>query len=227
MQEESPALSRGAGNLVFIPPGMPLHHAVRNGYEGEFLWVCFPPLPSWMHWLQLPVGGSQPLFVSIDEYGDRERIEYAFRRLIREHDGSGPFREALTMNALEEVMLLSSRQLRQSRAHSLRDRRIDEVLRLLVLHYKKPVSVEWLAKKVFLSSSRLSHLFKEQTGETIKEALLKIRIQQAAQHLTFTTRKVAEVAGDVGFQCPFYFARKFKSFMGETPTTYRNQATRL
>ena len=51
-----------------------------------------------------------------------------------------------------------------------------------------------------------------------------IRLKRAAQLLEKSQLSIAEIAYEVGFNNPKYFARTFKKRTGMTPTQYRRQA---
>jgi AraC family transcriptional regulator of arabinose operon len=85
-------------------------------------------------------------------------------------------------------------------------------------------TVETLAAAVFLSPSRLAHLFKEQTGQTVTDALRQLRLRQAARLLRHSGRSVQEIAAEVGFHCSFHFSRRFRQAFGASPRLYRVQA---
>ena len=100
------------------------------------------------------------------------------------------------------------------------DPRIEETLYLLAQRMQETVRVEELARSVGLSPSRLSHLFKENTGESIVETLNRMRIKQAALLLAHTIRNVTEAAHDVGFQNYNHFTRQFRKYTGLTPSEF-------
>jgi len=101
------------------------------------------------------------------------------------------------------------------------DPRISDLLAWLQNEYREPVRIPELAKRCCLSPSRLSHLFRQQVGDTILGTVLKIRLEKAAELLAFTARQVAEIAEDVGFGCTDHFTRMFCKTYGKTPTEYR------
>jgi AraC family transcriptional regulator of arabinose operon len=76
---------------------------------------------------------------------------------------------------------------------------------------------------VYLSPSRLAHLFKAETGQTVTEALRQLRLRQAARLLRHSGRSVQEIAAEVGFHCPFHFSRRFRRAFGAGPREYRRQ----
>src|SRR5262249_10836673 len=103
------------------------------------------------------------------------------------------------------------------------DPRVRTVLDLLVRDLTATPSVEALAATVYLSPSRLAHLFKQQTGQTIAEMARQLRLRQAARLPRHAGRSVQEVAAEVGFQCPFHFSRRFRHCFGVSPREYRRQ----
>jgi AraC family transcriptional regulator of arabinose operon len=163
------------------------------------------------------------LFLHISDESILSRMNQAFDRLIADNRAaSNSFREELGLNSLEEILLLAASASPREAIDSL-DPRIGEILNLLTSNIKKNFNIQELAQAVCLSPSRLTHLFKEQTGDSILETLLKIRLRQAAKLLELTSRQVTEIAADVGFQSPDYFSSKFRQYFGENPTGYRKR----
>ncbi len=80
-----------------------------------------------------------------------------------------------------------------------------------------------VADSVFVSSSYLSHLFKEITGSTVIEYLTKTRIRAAKKLLKETQSKVYEIAEAVGFSDYHYFGIVFKKITGLAPLEYRDK----
>ena len=56
------------------------------------------------------------------------------------------------------------------------------------------------------------------------QALLSVRMRQAARLLEYSTLGVAEIAAEVGFESAFYFSRQFRARFGVSPTSYRQAA---
>ena len=71
-----------------------------------------------------------------------------------------------------------------------------------------------------ISTSHLSSIFKEETGETFMEFLIRIRMEKAKELLEHTSLKNYEIAERVGFADPHYFGISFKKMTGKTPTEY-------
>jgi AraC family transcriptional regulator of arabinose operon len=213
------------GDLILLPPGIPHDYFTTRGSVWEMMWAHFIPRPAWAAWLSLPRIEKGPLFLSVPDSTVRERMQSAFERLIADSRSvTLPLRGELCLSSLEEILLLASGLHVKESSRTL-DPRIHEVLDHLSANLQHSVNVSELAHMVCLSPSRLAHLFKEQTGDSIIETLLKLRLTQSAKLLEFTSRRIAEIAEDVGFQSPDFFSRKFVQYYGLTPSAYRR--TRL
>ena len=84
-------------------------------------------------------------------------------------------------------------------------------------------SVEDLSQEMLLSRVGLYKKLIALTGKTPIEFIRHIRMQKAKQLLVNSKMNVAEVAYEVGFNDPKYFAKTFKKEFGILPSTYANQ----
>jgi AraC-like DNA-binding protein len=104
------------------------------------------------------------------------------------------------------------------------DRRIEVVVSKMESQISKSWEMEKLAQLVNLSSSRLRHLFKTETGKTPMQYLRDLRLQKAELLLRTTFLTVKEVANRVGLTTGSNFVREFKKAYGLSPTMYRSSA---
>ena len=74
-------------------------------------------------------------------------------------------------------------------------------------------SIEKYADRLCISASRLSHLFSEQVGITLKNYLTLHQLERAFQDL-LTGKRITEAALDAGFDSPSHFAATVKRLMG-------------
>ncbi|MCA0428819.1 MAG: helix-turn-helix transcriptional regulator [Bacteroidetes bacterium] len=85
-------------------------------------------------------------------------------------------------------------------------------------------SVKFLADSVNLSASYLSDLLRKETGKNAQEHIHFYLIEEAKNSLMNTDKNISEIAFDLGFDYPQYFAKLFKQKTGKTPLEYRNLA---
>lgn len=84
-------------------------------------------------------------------------------------------------------------------------------------------SLEELAEMLRIDASYLSRLFKSATGIPPMAYLARCRAEQAASMLLRTARPVSEIAAEVGWSDPNYFARRFRAYFGLNATRYRER----
>lgn len=68
-------------------------------------------------------------------------------------------------------------------------------------------------------------VFKETTGLTPNDYLLRQRIERAKERLTQTSQPITEIALGVGFSSSQYFANVFRRYTGMTPLAHRKRTT--
>lgn len=212
----------GPGDLFVLQPGVPHDYATVPGQIWEFDWVHCSLSQSMLTKLQLPEPQPGLWTIHVGDSYLGERIADAFRRMIADSRGAEPFAAELASQALTEILLLLAGKSARNNGRKL-DSRVSETLHRMAERMSEPHHIEALARQAGLSASRLSHLFKEQTGQSVMEALTALRLRQAAKLLEFTDRRIAEIAGDVGFQSPYYFTERFTSFYGISPSGYRKR----
>ncbi|WP_414838833.1 response regulator [Carnobacterium sp. TMP28] len=92
----------------------------------------------------------------------------------------------------------------------------------LLEHYKDPtLSLKSVSKQMAISPSYFSALFKKENGLSFTNALIKIRMEKAKEHLLTTDCKVLEAAVDSGYTDQHYFSYCFKKYFGESPNKVR------
>lgn len=102
---------------------------------------------------------------------------------------------------------------------SANDFRVKKVLSKI--GYDPALSVKGLAKLVKLSSSRLGHLFKAETGVELRHFLVDSRLEKAAQLLLETDLQIKEISHTIGYRHVPSFDRVFRRKFMMRPADYR------
>jgi transcriptional regulator GlxA family with amidase domain len=84
-------------------------------------------------------------------------------------------------------------------------------------------AIAQLAGSVNLSTSRLRHLFKTETGLSLKRCLIKSRLESGRTHLETSLLSVKEISIKVGYTHMSHFVRDFRRVYHATPAQYRMQ----
>jgi AraC family transcriptional regulator len=78
-----------------------------------------------------------------------------------------------------------------------------------------------MAQLVELSPAHFSRMFRELTGETPHQFVLRKRIERAKEMLRTPEARILDVAVACGFKTQQHFARVFRHACGTSPTEYR------
>ncbi|MCA0754787.1 helix-turn-helix domain-containing protein [Paenibacillus sp. N4] len=202
-----------AGQLGFLRAGVPHEYGTVPGSRWNFYWVHFQKLPEIDYLPQ-----EEAIVAAIPEGHMRSRVELAFENILSDSRERSSFWHLLCETSLREVILLAAQQLNQRL-----DPRIEHALQYLSRHMSDSIRIEDLAKAVGLSASRLSHLFKQETGESVVEHLNRLRLRQAALLMVHMGRNASEAALDVGFNNYNHFAALFRDMFGCSPRSYLKQ----
>lgn len=84
------------------------------------------------------------------------------------------------------------------------------------------LSLDSLAKEVFLSKSYLSSIFKKETGVSLTAYITKVRIEKSKKLLLEDSASLAHISGQCGFKDQSYFTKVFKKETGVSPKRFRD-----
>ena len=105
---------------------------------------------------------------------------------------------------------------------SVKDIRVRKVL--FRIQEMPAASVHELAHLVKLSSSRLGHLFKAETGLGLRHFLLEAKLEKAAELLRNTDMQIKEISHTIGYHHVPSFDRVFRKKFNLSPAGYRKRA---
>ncbi len=109
--------------------------------------------------------------------------------------------------------------------HAKNYQRLEKTLGFIEAHYNESISVDRIAKEVYLSPSRLSHIVKDELGITLRECVTKMRVDKAKNLLREKELSISQIALDVGYPDQSYFTKVFKKVEKCTPKTFREKAS--
>ncbi len=100
---------------------------------------------------------------------------------------------------------------------------VNQIILFIKENLDKPLLVEDIASKVFLSPNYIRSIFKEKTGETILSFITKAKLEKATELLHQRSLKIKDVCSSVGFESVSYFCSLYKKYKGMTPNEYRKK----
>ncbi len=100
---------------------------------------------------------------------------------------------------------------------------IRELREYIADHLADDLTIAVLAQRMHLTAKYLGEVFKQSTGESLGEYIIRARIKRACDLLGTTSLKVHVIAEHVGYGDPKHFATMFRSLVGVSPVEYRGQ----
>ncbi|HDZ8912986.1 TPA: arabinose operon transcriptional regulator AraC [Aeromonas hydrophila] len=215
------------GDLLLFPPAA-VHHYGRapDAQAWYHRWVYFRPRAYWADWLKWPQVTERVGRLQLADAALLAEFDALFLDIEETHQQLRPMSEQLAMNLLERL-LIRCYEASSLDAYPAIDHRVHQACQILSESLCAEISVEALAEQVFLSPSRLAHLFREQVGVSIVRWREDQRIMRAKLLLQTTPLSVATIGQQVGYDDQLYFSRVFRKRVGVSPTEYRKCATPL
>ena len=90
-------------------------------------------------------------------------------------------------------------------------------------HIFEVISLEKMAEEMGYGTYYMTTLFRQNTGQTIKNYILEKKIRQAKILLTSTRMEIQEISDHLSFKSASYFCTQFKKITGESPLFYRKR----
>lgn len=100
---------------------------------------------------------------------------------------------------------------------------IRECRMYILEHLGEKLSVDSLAEHLFVSGSHLSHIFREETGETVADCIKRSRMVEAKRMVQHTSESITVIGEKLGYSSPSHFASVFRKEVGMTPTEFRSR----
>lgn len=101
------------------------------------------------------------------------------------------------------------------------DRRIVKALDFIARHLAEPLSVEMVAGEVCLCKDHFTRLFKQETGQTPTNYIIRKKMEKARLMLATQDMPAKGIAYGLGYDDYSYFIRAFKKTVGCTPQEYK------
>ncbi len=203
-----------------------LNFTFENRINGEFSQI---PLEDFLNFVSSKETGP---YIKL-KVSQRNEIVVLMNRIIKERESSEPGSEFLNYLLILELFVLLSRALKMEWENSIKSKspKLKELIEISVnyihTNFERNISLGDIAKYVFLSPSYFTRAFKEETGMSPINYLIKVRIERARELLVDTGLKISDIALSVGFSNQQRFNEMFKKHTHHTPLQYRKMQLNL
>lgn len=124
-------------------------------------------------------------------------------------------------NWMTNIVVGGVQQLQQERKNNVKSV-IKKAQDYIMQNYPNPdISLNSIAKYVYLNPTYFSKLYKKETGESYIEFITNVRMEEAKRLIRESNAKIADIGCAVGYQNAQYFCTLFKKMTGVSPAEYR------
>ena len=120
-------------------------------------------------------------------------------------------------SAIEKLTSEVKRKLEQKHTSSYVEQCRDYVRK----HYREKIYLNDIADTLGVSASYLSRLFSRETGERLQDYITRVRIERAANLLTYSDESLSKIAEYVNFPSQSYFGKVFREQKQMSPRKFR------
>lgn len=107
------------------------------------------------------------------------------------------------------------------------DKLVYRIGKYVVVHVDEKLTLESVAKGVFLNPSYVSHIFKKVTGMNFTDYMAEVKVDRAKVLLRDSKMKIYDVAATVGYSNSEYFAKTFRKKTGYAPVVYQKMLAEM
>lgn len=99
---------------------------------------------------------------------------------------------------------------------------VAQIIRYLDEHYQEKISLDQIAKNMYLSTFYISKIFKSETGDTPINYLIALRMEKAKELMEESPgESIQSIAALVGYEDVYHFSKLFKKHFGVAPSQYK------
>lgn len=98
---------------------------------------------------------------------------------------------------------------------------VTSIIEYMNENYMKSISLDKISRNIYLSPVYISKIFKEETGESPINYLIKIRLSMAMKKLEQGKLSIKEISESVGYNDAYHFSKLFKKKYGFPPSKYK------
>lgn len=230
-------IALGQGQIVFHRPNE--FHSIKalNSSPNFFVvsFECGSPAMQYFERYQTQLDKTlKPYLVSILKEAEKTYIipknDPGLRKLERKN--AAPLgAEQLIKMYLEQLLIFLLRTITNEgdmtslpQRESGRNPLVDDIRQYMLERVEETVRIQDLCTEFGYSRSFLSRRFQAETGESLADYFMGMKIDRAKQLIRESDLNFAEISARLSFDTPQYFSRVFKRKTGMTPSEFKNRA---
>ncbi|BBF42614.1 DNA-binding response regulator, AraC family [Lachnospiraceae bacterium KM106-2] len=222
------------GEYLILPPGEPPNN-IREGFKPsdcEFYWLHFKTYHEIRDYYEEEEVGEIPSqnvdirkrFL-IPEQGKIKNPEKIMVLMKQLQDANRSEYDNMTINFMTTVVLgeiYNQIQLTKRGDEKEKKQIYYDIVDYVKGNLKENLRVKEVAKEFGYNEKYLSHIFRQIGGITLKQYILKEKMEMANYLLSDTNKSIADIGSSLGYRDSHNFMSVYKKVTGLTPSEYRN-----
>lgn len=201
-----------ASKMIAIPPGLDVQQVIKQPFKHFFIHFT----------VEYPFDRSDKILeVHIDDHSLKMIELILEERRRNQQDSKFPLEHSSVIRNMNLITTMLSHVNVEN--NEFRDVRIIKAIRAIEKNLETSLSNERLAQESSMSVNGFARLFKETTGFTPHQFILKKKLNKAAGLLSESAKSIEEVSDICGFCDRAYFSRLFKREYNVGPAHYRRE----
>ena len=206
------------GNMILFRPGEIQYYYYHAPDKTEVYWVHFTGrmVEGILDNYEMP--NAEKVFYT----GTSPDYAWLYKQMIQELQLCRPRYDELISLQLRNIFVLISRAIMSAKKFSsTSEKEVAFAMHYFRKNYNTEISIEEYSESRGLSNCWFIQCFKEITGSSPLQYILKLRISNAQSLLENTYYTITEIANMVGYTNSLYFSRLFHKYIGMSPKEYR------
>ncbi|WP_394144008.1 4-hydroxyphenylacetate catabolism regulatory protein HpaA [Vibrio atypicus] len=217
--------------LFFTPPTVP-HSFVTDDDANGYVITASQPLV-W-RLLDIEIGRNDVASTALQPFctqlSNPSKLVSLLEMLLAEQD-SNEFMCDVAKQSLLQLTLIEVIRHANTQPVTTQFRSADVALfnrfnQMIEVNYRQHLTLPEYAEELSLTTARLNDICRKISGLSSKRLVAERVMQEARRLLLLTPMPVSQVAYELGYQDPAYFARFFKKQVGETASDFRQNQKR-
>ncbi|SEL69796.1 AraC-type DNA-binding protein [Paenibacillus sp. cl141a] len=215
-----------AGDTFVILPGVLFSYEADDRNPWHYNWVALQEKGTNLLLADMGVTPVRPI-IRCTEETELNALAEMYRHLrLGFNQSDHPWLEDLQASGWLRLLLhklaMLNREFLPSNSNDVPDieRGVRQTERWISTQYHQQLSIDQMAKALGYHRAHLSKMFKQHTGLSPMQYLMKVRIEKA-KALMRSSFSIHEIASSVGFNDALYFSKQFRKWTGMTPSEYK------
>lgn len=207
-----------AGNIIIYLPDQPQEYVYYRADQTDVYWVHFTgnEVEEILKYYNINLQNN------ILYIGTSPDYQWLFGQMIQELQLCRPRYDELISLQLRNIFVLISRAIMSTnKFSSTSEKEVAFAMHYFRKNYNTEISIEEYSESRGFSNCWFIQCFKEITGSSPLQYILKLRISNAQSLLENTDYTITEIANMVGYTNSLYFSRLFHKYIGMSPKEYR------